>query len=95
MMFAKSADRPALQVLPDLTSTRCLSHHQAKIGRSAEPPLLRSGHEWSERLLRGQRVLDGLPGVRGGDPLKTSFRDSEMVSMEMNVMSVPNVALIP
>jgi hypothetical protein len=46
-----------------------------------------------ERLPRGQRVLDGLAGVRVDGRLESSsFRDSEVVSMEM---SVPNVALIP
>ena len=54
--------------------------------------MLRSKAGWSERLLRGQRVLDGLAGVRVGGRLKMSFRDSEAVSMEK---SVPNVALIP
>ena len=77
--------------LPDVTSTRSFSH-QTKIGRSAESPLLRSKAGWSERLPRGQRILDGLAGVRAGGRLRTSFRDSEVVSIEM---SVPNVALIP
>jgi hypothetical protein len=54
--------------------------------------LLRSKAGWSERLPRGQRILDGLAGVRAGGRLRTSFRDSEVVSIEM---SVPNVALIP
>ena len=60
--------------------------------------MLRSKAGWSERLPRGQRVLDGLPGARVGGPLKVLFRDetvfsdSEAVPMEMNV---PNVALIP
>ena len=60
--------------------------------------MLRSKAGWSERLPRGQRVLDGLPGARVGGRLKvlfrdeTVFRDSEAVPMEM---SVPNVALIP
>jgi hypothetical protein len=50
--------------------------------------------DWmGERLPRGQRVLDGLAGVRVGGRLEPSpFRDSEVISMEM---SVPNVALIP
>jgi hypothetical protein len=47
---------------------------------------------WSERLPRGQRVLDGRAGVSAGGRPKTSFRDSESISMEM---SVPNVALVP
>jgi hypothetical protein len=47
---------------------------------------------WSEKLPRGQRVLDGLAGVRVGGRLESSSKDSEAVSMEM---SVPNVALIP
>ncbi len=33
---------------------------------------------WSERLPRGQRVLDGLAGVRAGGRPKTSFRDSKV-----------------
>jgi hypothetical protein len=77
--------------LPDVTSTRSFSH-RTWIGRSAESPLHKSKAGWGERLPRGQRVLDGLAGVRVGGRLETSFRDSEVVSMEM---SVPNVALIP
>src|SRR5947208_6990371 len=82
--------------LPDVTSTRSFSH-QTWIRRSAESPLLRSQAGWSERLPRGQRVLDGLAGVRVGGRSETVSRDSEprdseAVSMEI---SVPNVALIP
>ena len=47
---------------------------------------------WCVKLPRGQRVLNGLAGVRVGGRLGASSRDSEVVSMEM---SVPNVALIP
>src|SRR5437762_14032542 len=82
--------------LPDVTSTRSFSH-QTWIRRSAESPLLRSKAGWSERLPRGQRVLDGLAGVRLGGRLKTmsrdsESRDSEAVSVEI---SVPDVALLP
>jgi hypothetical protein len=47
---------------------------------------------WSEKLPRGQRLLDGLAGVCAGGWLEASFRDSEEVSMEIVVLSV---ALIP
>jgi hypothetical protein len=78
--------------LPDVTSTRSFSH-QTWIGRSAESPLAQIKGWMGERLPRGQRVLDGLAGVRMGGRLRTSFRDSEVVSMEK--ISVPNVALVP
>jgi len=48
---------------------------------------------WCVKLPRGQRVLDGLAGVRGDGRLESSsFGDSEAVSVEMGVS---NVALIP
>ena len=48
---------------------------------------------WNEKLPRGQRVLDGLAGVRVDGRLESSsFRDSEAVPMEIGVS---NVALIP
>jgi hypothetical protein len=48
------------------------------------------GLEWKRSL--GQRVLDGLSGVRAGGLLKTVFEDSETVSFEMRVS---NSAMIP
>jgi hypothetical protein len=93
MVFVKSADGlpcrfPArrdldagLQPPPDMDQA-CGEIAVARISKAG----------WGERLPRGQRVLDGLPGVRVGGPLKTLFRDSETVSMEMRVL---NVALIP
>jgi hypothetical protein len=40
----------------------------------------------------GQRVLDGLSGVRAGGCLKTMSEDSETVSLKM---SMSNAAMIP
>jgi len=55
--------------------------------------VVRSKAGWSEKLPRGQRVLDGLAGVCAGGWLEASSRNSEeAVSMKM---VVPNVALIP
>jgi hypothetical protein len=77
--------------LPDVTSKR-RSRLRAWIQRSAKSPLLGSKAGWSERLPRGQRVLDGIPGVRGGGWLKTLSKASNAVSVEM---SVSDVAMIP
>ena len=47
---------------------------------------------WNERLPRGQRVLDGLPGDRVGGRLKALSKAANAVSVEM---SVSDVAMIP
>jgi hypothetical protein len=40
----------------------------------------------------GQRVLDGLSGVRAGGRLKTVVEDSETVSLKLRTL---NAAMIP
>jgi hypothetical protein len=77
--------------LPDVTSDAELQppDMDRAFGKTAAH---KSKAGWNEKLPRGQRVLNGLAGVRAGGRLGASSRDSEVVSMEM---SVPNVALIP
>jgi hypothetical protein len=66
------------------------TRHDPTFGETAVVQI-RAG--WSEKLPRGQRVLDGLAGVRVDGRLEpSSFWDSEVVSVEMDVS---NVALIP
>ena len=63
------------------------------IRRSAKTAVVQIKAGWCVKLPRGQRVLDGLAGVRVDGRLESSsFRDSEAVSVEMDVS---NVALVP